>query len=85
MTHGHAHDEVVLGACLDTAHAYLGFIGSKAKVKRLRDALIAEGRSREQLDRIHAPIGLEIGADTPAEIAVSILAQLIAVRASPRS
>jgi xanthine dehydrogenase accessory factor len=81
MTHGHAHDEVVLRACLGKEHAYLGLIGSRAKVKRFFDALRAEGRADEELSRVFAPIGLDIGSDTPAEIAVSILAQIIAVRA----
>lgn len=81
MTHGHAHDEMVLRACMGKEHAYLGFIGSKAKVKRFFDALLAEGHTKDGLSRIFAPIGLTIGSDTPAEIAVSILAQLIAVRA----
>ena len=59
---------------------YLGLIGSRAKVARIRSALVEEGMPRECLDRVHSPIGLEIGAVTPAEIAVSILAELIAVR-----
>ena len=59
---------------------YLGLIGSRAKVARIYDALLAEGMPAECLERVHAPIGLEIGAVTPAEIAISILAELIAVR-----
>ena len=59
---------------------YLGLIGSRAKVARIRSMLLAEGMPVECLDRVHAPIGLDIGAVTPAEIAVSILAELIAVR-----
>ena len=58
---------------------YLGLIGSKAKVKRLYDLLVNEIPA-ECLSRIHAPIGFDIGAITPEEIAVSILAELIAVR-----
>ena len=59
---------------------YLGLIGSRAKIARIFDALRTEGMSSECLERLHAPIGLEIGAVTPAEIAISILAELIAVR-----
>jgi xanthine dehydrogenase accessory factor len=55
-------------------------IGSRAKVTRVYDALVQEGVSAEALRRVHAPIGLDIGAVTPAEIAVSILAEMIAVR-----
>jgi xanthine dehydrogenase accessory factor len=58
---------------------YLGLIGSRAKVASIYDALLGEGLPPECLQRIHAPIGLEIGAVTPAEIAVSILAELIAI------
>src|SRR5438876_7588393 len=59
---------------------YLGLIGSRAKVARLYDALTANAMPPEQLARVHAPIGLDIGAVTPQEIAVSILAELIAVK-----
>ncbi len=59
---------------------YLGMIGSRAKVKRVFDELIAAGCAAEWLETVHAPIGLDIGAVTPAEIAVSILAELVAVR-----
>ena len=59
---------------------YLGLIGSKAKVKRIYDVLVAEGMPLECLQRVNAPIGLDIGAVSPEEIAVSILAELIAVR-----
>jgi xanthine dehydrogenase accessory factor len=59
---------------------YLGLIGSRAKIVRISDALLAEGMPPECLRRVHAPIGLDIGAVTPAEIAISIVAELIAVR-----
>ena len=59
---------------------YLGLIGSRAKVARIYDALTAEGVPAEVLKQVHAPIGLDIGAVTPQEIAVSILAELIAVK-----
>ena len=59
---------------------YVGLIGSKAKVRRIFDALREEGMSPEALQPVHAPIGLDIGAITPQEIAVSIVAELIAVK-----
>jgi xanthine dehydrogenase accessory factor len=59
---------------------YVGLIGSRAKVKRIFDALRDEGTSSAMLRQVHAPIGLDIGAITPQEIAVSILAELIAVK-----
>jgi xanthine dehydrogenase accessory factor len=80
VTRGHTHDLDAMRALAARDLRYLGLIGSRAKVARIRTALLAEGMPPECLDRAHAPIGLEIGAVTPAEIAVSILAELIAVR-----
>ena len=80
VTRGHQHDLDSLRALAARELRYLGLIGSRAKVSRINDALLAEGMRAECLRRVHAPIGLNIGAVTPAEIAVSILAQLIAVR-----
>ena len=59
---------------------YVGLIGSKAKVRRIFDVLLEEGMPPEALRPVHAPIGLDIGAITPQEIAVSIVAELIAVK-----
>ena len=64
----------------ETPPAYIGMMGSRKKVRTVRDDLLTEGIPAATLDRIHAPVGLEIGAETPAEIAVAILAQIIAVR-----
>lgn len=80
VTRGHTHDLEAMRALAARDLRYLGLIGSRAKVRRIFDLLIADGMPAECLERIHAPIGLDIGAVTPAEIAVSILAQLIAVR-----
>jgi xanthine dehydrogenase accessory factor len=80
VTRGHTHDFDALRALAARDLRYLGLIGSRAKVARVFDALTAEGMPRECLARVHAPIGLDIGAITPAEIAISILAELIAVR-----
>ena len=59
---------------------YLGLIGSRAKVARIYEALEADGITPEQLRKVHAPVGLDLGAVTPQEIAVSILAEMIAVK-----
>lgn len=80
VTRGHTHDLDALRALAARDLRYLGLIGSKAKVKRIYDALLAEGMPPECLQRVHAPVGLDIGAVSPEEIAVSILAELIAVR-----
>jgi xanthine dehydrogenase accessory factor len=80
VTRGHQHDLDALRALAPRELKYLGLIGSRAKVVRIFEALMAEGIPADTLARVHAPIGLDIGAVTPAEIAVSILAQLIAVR-----
>jgi len=80
VTRGHTHDLDALRALAARDLRYLGLIGSKAKVKRISDALLAEGMPPECLQRVHAPVGLDIGAVSPEEIAVAILAELIAVR-----
>lgn len=80
VTRGHQYDEVVVEQALRTPAGYIGMIGSRRKVALLFDRLRARGASEADLARVHAPIGLEIGADTPEEIAVSIVAQIIAVR-----
>ena len=80
VTRGHRHDLDALRALAARDLRYLGLIGSRAKVARLFEALAAEGVPAESLARVHAPIGLDIGAVTPAEIAVSIAAELVAVR-----
>jgi xanthine dehydrogenase accessory factor len=80
VTRGHTHDLEALRALTATPLRYLGLIGSKAKIKRIYDALIEEGVAPETLRTVHAPVGLDIGAITPQEIGVSILAELIAVK-----
>jgi xanthine dehydrogenase accessory factor len=80
VTRGHRHDLDALRAMVPGMLRYVGLIGSRAKVRRIYDALREEGASPEALSRVHAPIGLDIGAITPQEIAVSILAELIAVK-----
>ena len=59
--------------------SYIGVVGSKRKTQYVREKLLAEGFTNEELDRVHAPIGIDIASETPAEIAISIAAQLIPV------
>ena len=80
VTRGHTNDLEALRALAGRDLRYLGLIGSRAKVARIYEALQQDGIAGEQLKRVHAPIGLDIGAVTPQEIAVSILAELIAVK-----
>ncbi|MGI9951769.1 XdhC/CoxI family protein [Moorellaceae bacterium AZ2] len=79
VTRGHRHDYECLRQVIHSPAAYIGMIGSRRKVKGVKDRLLAEGIAEEALARIYAPIGLDIGAETPAEIAVSILAEIIRV------
>jgi len=80
VTRGHTYDLDTLRALTAAPLRYLGLIGSKAKVRRIFDHLVEEGMDSDRLQGIHAPIGLDIGALTPQEIAVSIIAELIAVK-----
>jgi xanthine dehydrogenase accessory factor len=80
VTRGHTNDLEALRALAPRELRYLGLIGSRAKVARIFDALTADRMPAPVLERVHAPIGLDIGAVTPQEIAVSILAELIAVK-----
>ncbi len=80
VTRGHNNDLDALRALAPRDLRYLGLIGSRAKVARIYDALTTEQMPSEFLQHVHAPIGLDIGAVTPQEIAVSILSELIAVK-----
>ena len=82
VTRGHSHDRNVLAQALNTKARYIGMIGSKTKVAETFRALGEQGFSAGDLARVHAPIGLAIGAETPEEIAISIAAQMIEVRAT---
>lgn len=81
MTRGHQADYEVLTQVLRSGARYLGCIGSKRKLALCRDRLLEAGFTPEEYARLHAPIGLAIGAQTPEEIAVSVAAEMIAVRA----
>jgi xanthine dehydrogenase accessory factor len=78
MTHGHVHDQRVLQQCLKQDFRYLGMIGSKHKVSETFDILREQGYSDDLLNQVHAPIGLRIGSQQPYEIAISIMAEIIA-------
>ncbi len=80
MTRGHAFDRAVLAQALRTEAGYVGMIGSKKKIAETFQALRERGFTDEDLGRVHAPIGISIGAETPEEIAVSIAAEIIQVR-----
>lgn len=81
LTRGHAYDGLCVDHILRGPYAYVGMIGSRAKVAATRERLLAQGIPREKVDTLHAPIGLPLGGQTPAEVAVSIAAQLVQVRA----
>lgn len=81
MTRGHQADFEVLTQVLRSGAKYIGCIGSKRKLAICRNQLLAQGFTAAEYDRIHAPIGLPIGSETPEEIAISIAAEMIAVRA----
>ena len=80
VTRGHRDDMRVLGWAVKTSARYVGMIGSRRKVLSIYNELEKAGIERELFERVHAPIGLEIGAITPEEIAVAIVAEMIAAR-----
>lgn len=80
VTRGHNHDEEALYHLANSSCDYVGMIGSKRKVNLILESLESKGVQRDVLNRVHAPIGLEIGSQTVPEIAISIVAELIAFR-----
>lgn len=80
VTRGHNHDEEALYHLAETKSGYVGLIGSKRKIKMIFEDLLQEGISRDALARVHAPLGFDIGSQTVPEIAVSIVAELVARR-----
>lgn len=80
VTHGHLHDKDTLESVLSADVAYVGMIGSRSKVRFVLEQLLEEGADPERLARVHSPIGLDLGGNAPAEIAVSILAEIIALQ-----
>ncbi len=81
VTRGHRHDKSVLAASLQTDARYVGMIGSRKKRDAIYEALLQEGYTPDDLERVHAPIGIDIGAESPEEVAISIVAELILERA----
>ena len=88
VTRDHAQDQALLEHFLasppESEPAYLGLIGSRRKIEMFKQRLTARGVDPARFERLHAPIGLDIGADTPEEIAVAIVAELIQTRAARR-
>ncbi len=80
VTRGHRYDKECLRTITQKPHAYIGMIGSRRRVALVKSSLIEEGVSAEILERVYTPIGLKIGAETPAEIGVSIIAEIIQVK-----
>jgi xanthine dehydrogenase accessory factor len=85
FTPGHVFDEQCLEFAAGTGARYIGMIGSEKKVRDIKKRLLAKGTAQHRLDKVHAPIGLAIGAETPEEIAVSILAEIVEVRRASSS
>ena len=86
VTRGHSQDVECLLEVIDSPARYIGMIGSKRRVRAVFDLLEQEkGISREKFDRVYAPIGLDIGAESPAEIGVSILAEIIKIHRGGRA
>ncbi len=81
VTRGHAHDFTVVEQALRSGARYVGLMGSSSKRAKILTALVEDGFSAADIERLHTPIGIAIGAETPAELAVSIMAELIRVRA----
>jgi xanthine dehydrogenase accessory factor len=80
VSRGHRQDEVALREVVTSGAAYVGMIGSRRRVTTVLQRLAGEGLPREALERVRTPIGLDIGAETPEEIAVSIMAEIIQAR-----
>ncbi len=80
ITRGHIHDELALRRTIASEAAYIGMIGSQRKVRTIFKNLKKDGISEKAIRRVYAPIGLDIGAENPEEIAVSIMAEIVKVR-----
>jgi len=80
VTRGHQHDEKIIEQVVWKPAKFIGMIGSKRKIRIMWDKLHAKGIPMELLEQVHAPLGIDIGADNPEEIAISIVAELIQVR-----
>jgi xanthine dehydrogenase accessory factor len=89
VTRTHYTDEQILRQALDTPAAYVGMIGSRRKAQAIFERLRADGVPEDRLAMVHAPIGLDLGGRSPAEIALAVLAEIVQVRyggsGSPRA
>ncbi|MBI4446605.1 MAG: XdhC family protein [Acidobacteria bacterium] len=80
VTRGHSHDQVATEQAIQTRARYVGLVGSRRKTRLIVEALLAKGYPPELFEKLYSPIGLDLGAETPEEIAVSVGAELIALR-----
>jgi xanthine dehydrogenase accessory factor len=80
VTRGHSEDEQCLRAVIDTELDYVGLIGSKRRTNIVLQRLREKGAAEDKLEKVHAPVGLDIGAVTPEEVALAIMAEIVAVR-----
>lgn len=80
LTHDPKHDEPIIKRVVDLPVAYIGAIGSRKTNAERNQRLLAQGVSQEKLDRVHAPIGLDIGSQEPGEMALAIIAEVVAAR-----
>ena len=80
MSFGYRTDDIIIRCLLGRKYKFIGMLGSQEKMKTLYKNLLADGFTQEQLDQVHAPIGLDIKSETPAEIAISVAAQLIQIK-----
>ena len=80
MSFGYRTDDIIIRRLLDKKYKFIGMLGSQEKMKTLYKNLLADGFSQEQIDQVHAPIGLDIKSETVAEIAISVAAQLIQIK-----
>lgn len=80
VTRGHVHDQACLEQVLNSEARYIGMIGSKRRVRTVLQHLADAGHNSDQIQRVHAPVGLDINAHTPAEIALAVAAEIVSVR-----
>ncbi len=80
VTRGHRYDQICLESIAKKKHAYIGMIGSRKRTAAVKAALLENGADKEVIERVYTPVGLDIGAKTPEEIAVAIAAQIIQVK-----
>ncbi|MBI2266730.1 MAG: XdhC family protein [Armatimonadetes bacterium] len=82
VTRGHQYDECCLEKCATQSPAYVGLVGSRVKISHIFRNLVEKGIPRDLLDEVHAPVGLDLGAVTPFEIALSIMAEILQIKNS---